>query len=163
MGKAVNAAPNLEVDPIVAGVFEEVVFLCEFVGDVAEFDSDLLGAVERGVEVKVADVKGGELGAGTREDAVKDEFGEFKGSSWDADVSGKANVVATDGDARAVGIGFFGADFSNHFGVSDFFAAVCGDIFEADEEEGVGAFDAFARAVGRGANALAEPAEFVGV
>ena len=35
MGKAVNAAPNLEVDPTVTGVFKEVVLLCEFVGDVA--------------------------------------------------------------------------------------------------------------------------------
>ena len=41
--------------------------------------------------------------------------------------------------------------------------AVGGDIFEADEEEGVGAFDAFAGAVGRGADALAEPSEFVQV
>ena len=39
---------------------------------------------------------------------------------------------------------FFEADFANHFGVSDFFAAVGGDIFEADEEEGVGDFDLFA-------------------
>ena len=51
MGKAVNASPNLEVDPTVTGVFKEVVFLCEFVGDVSEFDSDALWAVERGVEV----------------------------------------------------------------------------------------------------------------
>ena len=58
---------------------------------------------------------------------------------------------------------FFGADFANYFGEIDLFAAFGGDIFEADEEEGVGAFDAFARAVGRGADALAEPAEFVGV
>ena len=55
------------------------------------------------------------------------------------------------------------ADLANHFGVSDFFSAVGRYIFEADEEEGVGAFDAFARAAGRGANALAESAEFVRV
>ena len=48
-------------------------------------------------------------------------------------------------------------------GVSDLFAAICRDIFEADEGKGVGAFDAFARAVGRGANALADLAEFVRV
>ena len=45
MGKAVNAAPNFEVDPAVAGVLEEIIFLCDFLGDVAEFDSDVLGAV----------------------------------------------------------------------------------------------------------------------
>ena len=144
MGKAVNASPNLEVYPTVVGVFEEVVFLCEFVGDVAEFDSDILRAVDRGVEVEVTDVEGGELGAWKREDAVKDKFGKFKGSSWGADVSRKANAVAADGDARLVGIGFFGADFADHFGVSDLFAEVCGDIFEANKEEGVGAFDVFA-------------------
>ena len=51
MGEAVNAAPNIEVDPTVAGAFEEVVFLCEFLRDVAKLDSDVLRAVERGVEV----------------------------------------------------------------------------------------------------------------
>ena len=163
LGKAVNAAPDIKVDPAVAGVFEEVVFLCEFVGDVAEFDSDVLGAVERGVEIEVADVKGGKIGAGTLEEAVKDKFGEFKGSSWGAEISGKANAVAVNGDARAVGIVFFGADFANHFGVNDFFAAVGGDILEADEEEGVGAFGAFAPAVGRGADALEDPDKLVGV
>ena len=70
LGKAVNAAPNFEVDPAVAGMFEEVVFLYEFVGDVSEFDSDALWAVERGVEVEVADAKGGKLGAENRQDAV---------------------------------------------------------------------------------------------
>ena len=75
MGKTVNAAPNSKVDPIVKGVFEEVVFLCELVRDVAEFGSDVLGSVKRGVEVKVADAKGGKLGAETREEAIKDEFG----------------------------------------------------------------------------------------
>ena len=81
--------------------------LCEFVGDVAEFDSDVFGVVEWGVEVEVADVEGGKLGAGTQEDAVEDEFGEFKGSSWGANIAGKANAVAADVDARAVGICFF--------------------------------------------------------
>ena len=133
----------------------------EFVGDIAEFDSDVIWAVEQGVEVEVSDVEGGELGAGTQEDAVEDEFGEFKGSSWGDDISKKANAVAANGDARAVGVLLFEADFANHFGVSDFFAAVGRDIFEADEEEGVGDFDVFARAVGRGTDALADPAEFV--
>ena len=135
----------------------------ELVGDVAEFNSDVLSAVKRGVDVEVADVEGDKLGSGTREDAVEDEFGEFKGSSWDADIAGKANTVAADGDARAVGILFFGAKFANNFGVSDLFAAVGGDIFKADEKEGVDAFDAFAQAVGRGTDALAYPAEFFGV
>ena len=52
---------------------------------------------------------------------------------------------------------------ANYFGVSDFYSAVGGDIFKADEEEGVGAFDAFASAIGRGVDALAEPAVLVRV
>ena len=96
------------------------------------------------MKVEVAYVEGGELGSGTREDAVEDEFGEFKGSSWGADIARKANEVAADGDVRAVGVLIFEADFANHFGVSDFFATVGRDIFEADEEEGVGDFDLFA-------------------
>ena len=35
LGKAVNTTTNLKVDPAVAGVFEEVVLLCEFVRDIA--------------------------------------------------------------------------------------------------------------------------------
>ena len=70
-------------------------------------------------------------------------------------------MVAANGDARAVGIALFRADFANHFGVSDFFSAVGRDIFEADEEEGVGAFHTLANAVRRGANYLAEQVEFV--
>ena len=58
LGKAINAALNIKVDPAVVGMFKEVVFLCKFVGDVAEFDSEVIGAVERGVEVEVADVEG---------------------------------------------------------------------------------------------------------
>ena len=70
-------------------------------------------------------------------------------------------MVSADGDARAVGIALFWADLENHFGVSDCFSAVSGDILEADEEEGVGAVDEFDSAFGRGADALTEPAKFV--
>ena len=38
-----------------------------------------------------------------------------------------------------------------------------GDIFETDEEEGVGTFDTFFQSLGRGADALAESAGFIGV
>ena len=70
-------------------------------------------------------------------------------------------MVAADGDAHAVGIALLRADFANHFGVSDFFLSVGGDIFEADEEYDVSAIDAFTRSVRRGSDALAESAELV--
>ena len=115
------------------------------------------------MEVEVTDVKSGELGAGAREDAVEDKLGKFKGCCRGADVARKGDAISTDGDARAVGIALLWADLPNHFGVSDIFSAVGGDIFEADEEEGVGSFDTLVSAVGRGANDLAEPDEFVQV
>ena len=46
---------------------------------------------------------------------------------------------------------------------AEVFSAVGGDIFEADEEECVGSFDTLVSAIGRGAGALSDPAEFVRV
>ena len=72
-------------------------------------------------------------------------------------------MIAADGDARAVGIALLWAYLANHFGVSDFLSAFGGDIFKADEEEGVSSLDSLACVVRGGANTLAELAEFVGV
>ena len=72
------------------------------------------------MQVEVANVKRGELGAGAREDAVEDELVKFKGCCRDADVSGKGDAISADGDARAVGIALLWADLANHFGISDF-------------------------------------------
>ena len=44
-------------------VLGEVVLVDEFLGDVGEFDFDVLGAVEGRAKVKIADVEAGELGA----------------------------------------------------------------------------------------------------
>ena len=113
------------------------------------------------MQVEVANVKRGELGAGAQEDAVENELGKFKGCCRGANVAGKGDAISSNGDARAVGIALLWTDVTNHFGVSDFFSAVGGDIFEADEEEGVGSLDSLACAVGGGANTLAEAADFV--
>ena len=115
------------------------------------------------MQVEVANVKRGELGAGAREEAVENELGKFKGCCRGANVSGKGDAISAYGDARAVGIALLWADLANHFGVSDLLSAVVGDIFKADEEEGVVSLASLASAVGGGADALAEPAEFVGV
>ena len=113
------------------------------------------------MQVEVANVKRGKLGSGAQEDAVEDELVKFKGCCRGANVTGKVDAISTNGDARAVGIAFLWTDLANHFGVSDFISAVGGDIFESDEEEGVGSLDTLASAVRGGADALAEPAEFV--
>jgi hypothetical protein len=72
-------------------------------------------------------------------------------------------MVATYGDASAIWIRFFGADYADHFGVSDFFAAVEGNVIIVDEVEGVSAVDAFGGTTCCEANALTEAAQFIGV
>ena len=72
------------------------------------------------MQVEVANVKCGELGSGAREDAVENKLGKFKGCCRGANVSGKGDVISSNGDARSVGIAFLWADLANHFGVSDF-------------------------------------------
>ena len=77
-----------------------------------------------------------------------------------ADIDRKGDAVFANGDACAVVIALFWEDLANHFGVSDLFCAVGGDIYE-EKEKVVGAFDAFDSAIGRGDDTLAELAEFV--
>ena len=72
------------------------------------------------MQVEVANVKCGELGAGARKDAVENELGKFKGCCRGAKISGKGDAIAANGDARAVGIALLWADLVKHFGVSDF-------------------------------------------
>ena len=115
------------------------------------------------MQAEVANVKRGELGAGAQEDAVENKLGKFKGCCRGAEVAGKGDAISADGDAHAVGIALLWADLANHFGVSDLLSAVGRDFFEADEEERVGFLDMLDCAVGGGADALTEPAEFVGV
>ena len=115
------------------------------------------------MQVEVANVKRGELGAVEQEDAVENELGKFKGCCRDADVARKDDVISSNGDACAVGIAVLWADLANHFGVSDFCSAFGWDIFEADEEEGAGSLELLGCAVGGGADTLAEAAEFIGM
>ena len=72
------------------------------------------------MQVEVANVKCGELGARAREDAVENKLGKFKGCCRGSDVAGKGDAISSNGDARAVGITLIWADLTNHFGVSDF-------------------------------------------
>ena len=72
------------------------------------------------MQVEVANVKCGELGAGAQEDAVEIELGKFKGCCRGAGVAEKGDAISSNGDARAVRIALLWADLANHFGVSDF-------------------------------------------
>ena len=64
------------------------------------------------MQVEVAYVKSGELGAGVQEDAVENELGKFKGCCRSADVAEKGDAISADGDARAVGSALLWADLT---------------------------------------------------
>ena len=70
--ESIYATSDFEVDPTVVNAGGKVVFFDEFVGDVGELDFDVFITFEWSLEVEVAAVKGGKLGAGAGEDAVKD-------------------------------------------------------------------------------------------
>jgi hypothetical protein len=45
LGQTINASTNFKIDPAVVNMLHEVVFVDEFLGDVGEFDFDILGAI----------------------------------------------------------------------------------------------------------------------
>ena len=112
---------------------------------------------------KVADVKADKQGITTRENTVEDKFGNLKGASWRASVSRIANVLATYGDASAIGVVLVWLDFTHDFGVGDLLGEVTGDFIVCNDKEGVGTLDTWAQAGGIFANALTDMAELVGV
>ena len=124
--KSINDATNFKVDPAILDAVGEVVFCDEFFGDIRETDANVFGTVERSTEIEVADVKGDEFGAPTREDAVDDELDEFNRGGFSADVAGITYAVVSNGDVSAVGIRFSRADFADDLCVSDFLVAVGG-------------------------------------
>ena len=56
------------------------------------------------MQVEVANVKRGEIGAGAQEDAVENDLGEFKRCCKGADVARKGDAISSNGDACAVEI-----------------------------------------------------------
>jgi hypothetical protein len=45
LGQSIDAATNFKVDPVVVHMLHEVVFVDEFLGDVGEFNFDILGTI----------------------------------------------------------------------------------------------------------------------
>ena len=59
LGKAVDTFANFEIDPSTAGFVGEFVFLDKFIRNIGKADAHIFVAVERVVQVEVADVKTG--------------------------------------------------------------------------------------------------------
>ena len=130
--EAVDIFAYFEVNPTITNVFGEDVFINKFLGNVGEFDSDVLWAVERIFEVKIGDVEAGKLGAWERQDTVEYQIEKFQRGSVGANISWLADVVATDRNAGVVGVGFLRADKTDELGVGDFLAMIHGDVFVVD-------------------------------
>jgi hypothetical protein len=146
---------HFEVDPGVMGKLDKLEPVNEFLGDVSKLDADVLWPVERGVEIEVLEVHGGEpsitLGENTVDEQV-DKFNQARGGTY---IFGTHDVVAANGDARTVGvISLLWLDLANDLGVGDFPVAVGWDHVVRNGKEGVGAIDALT-IVGTSANALA--------
>ena len=74
----INTAANFEVDPSIMHGFERVVIVDEFFTDVAEFDADIVGAIQWIFGIEVHDFLCGKLGSPVREDIVEDKFDKIK-------------------------------------------------------------------------------------
>ena len=92
----------------------EVVFLDEFFGDVAQFDVDILGAVQKCLEIDFFNVRSDKLGTFTGKDAVEKELDEVEGSGFYSDISGISDVLACSSDASAIGIQLLGSKGTNN-------------------------------------------------
>ena len=56
MGKAVETFANIKLYPAIAGFVGEVVFLDKCIGELGMADTRVFVAVDRGVQVEVADI-----------------------------------------------------------------------------------------------------------
>jgi hypothetical protein len=59
---------------------------------------------------------------------VEEEFDEFKGDGVGADIAGKANPVATNGDTGSVRVILLRTNFTDNHSMTDLLALVEGDV-----------------------------------
>ncbi len=77
LGETIHAMAHFEVDPGITSKLIELVLVNEFLGDVCKLDADVLWPVERGVEIEVLEVHGGEPSITLGENTVDEQFDEF--------------------------------------------------------------------------------------
>ena len=85
-------------------------------------------------------VKYGKLSAGTRYEAVGNQFDFLKGDIFGNELSRVDDVISLDSDSHAVFVLLVGFEFAYDLGVVESFAAVDGDIFVPFDVEVVIAF-----------------------
>ncbi len=138
LGKTTASLANFEVDPTVPIHTSEIVFLNELRRNVQDLDADVFRVGHESVEVDFFLVNGAELCTLPGDDAVEKEFDAFKGGCVGADIPGKANPGATNGDTGSVRVILLRLDFADNHGMTDLLALVEGGVLIVNDEEGVG-------------------------
>ena len=128
MWEAVTALDYLEINPAIASMIGEVIFIDEFLWDVGYFDSHILRTVHWCHEIKVGDVEACKFRISTGQDTVDNQLDEIEPSSWGAHVAGVADAVASNRDASAVWVLLLLSHFTDHFGIYDFTSTVEWDV-----------------------------------
>ena len=107
---------------------EEVVLIDGFLGDVCQFNFDILGALHGCPKVEILDIKSAELGPWTRENTVNDKFDKFEGCSGGSYFPWEYYTIACNGNPCAILILLLGFYFAYYPGVANFFLSGLGDI-----------------------------------
>ena len=137
MGEPIASLYNLEVDPSIICIRDEIIFIYKLLWNIFEADSDKFWSIHWRGQVKVADVKSYKSRVAEKEDAADDDFNQFERACWCSNVPGVTNTVSSNGDPCLVSIFFMGPVLAHNIGVRNFFAAVAGDIFVSDDPESV--------------------------
>ena len=77
----------------------------------------------------------------TRDNNVGNTFDGFKGASFVTNIYRIDDVIATNGDSRAVFVFLVGFEFAENLGADEFFVAANRDILAMYDVEGIGDFN----------------------
>lgn len=152
LGKTIHALADFDIYVAVVDERAEVVLVEDGFGDEGNGNHHVLIPVHGGIEVKIFDVHGHELGIGRGEDTVEEKFGGGEASSLGANIARIVDEVSTHSPADTTWLFLLGT-------ISDDVAEVGGtstfrDLVVADEVDGVGTFGLFV--------ALGQAASFFG-
>ena len=104
---------DFEVYPSVVADVLEVVLVDEVLRDIGELDFDISGVVEQSCKVVVNNFVGGEFFSFLGEHAVEENFTKVKRGGFSPGVTVINAIFTHDGDACAVRVVFFRAEFTN--------------------------------------------------
>jgi hypothetical protein len=119
------------------------VLLNEFRWNVCNFNAEIFRVRHWSIKVEILEVYGAEMCAWARKHAVEKKLDKFKGRGVGSHVTQKADAIAANGDAGAIGIILFWPHFTYHHGVAEFLLFMDQDVVVVDKKEGVSACNPF--------------------